>query len=159
MATLPYKTPAYAWRFILILHRLGSLDVPLRVTAAENSSINTARAKIFQGRQCILESHDPSLARYTKLAQRCVIHTAKNILTVEKSEEFDATYSDLQADSFTIVYRSILPQLLSNTKSFALSFSPHTLSSPQIRALREFILNYPGVKFAQILATSATIAR
>jgi len=107
----------------------------------------------------ILETHDITLARYSALARRCVIHTAASILTIEKADTFDSTYSDLSSDSFTIIYRTILPQLLSDTKAFSVSFHPHTLVSPQIKALRDFLANFPRVKFTQVNPTSATVAR
>jgi len=67
--SLPYSTPPHAWRFVLILHKLASLDnQPLRITPAGKSSIYTARAKLFQGRSYILATHDPALARYSPLA-------------------------------------------------------------------------------------------
>ena len=158
MPRLPYYTSIYGWRFVVILHRLAVLEIPLRISAAAGTSINTARAKIFQGRQFILESTD-QLARYATLARRCTIHTAPSLLTIEKADGFDSAYSDLPADSFTIIYRTIIPQLLSDTKAFTVSFHPHELFLPQIKALRDFLVNFPRVKFVQVSSSTATVAR
>ena len=155
----PYFKPLYAWRFVLILHRLASLEVPLRISPATGVSIHTARMKIFQGRQYIFETHDATLARYSRLSIRCTIHTEANILTISKSDDFDSVYSDLPADSFTIIYRTLLPHLLSDTKAFTVSFSPHELSTVQVKSLRDFLTNFPRTRFVQVNQTSATVAR
>ena len=155
----PYFKPVYAWRFVLILHRLSSLEVPLRISPAAGVSIHTARMKIFQGRQYIYETHDAALARYSRLSGRCTIHTDANQLTISKSDDFDSVYADLPADSFTIIYRTLLPQLLSDTKAFTVSFSPHELSPVQVKSLRDFLANFPRTRFVQVSSTSATVAR
>lgn len=155
----PYYTAAHAWRFVLVLHRLSPLEIPLRISPAAGTSMNTVRMKLFQGRQFIFETTDVSLARYHKLSLNTCISTHQNTITLEKLEDFDSAYSDLKQDSFSIIFQSILHQLTKPEKAFSISFSPHELASPQAKALREYLMNYPAVKFCQLTSTSVMIGR
>ena len=158
---LPYSTPPSAWRYVIILHRLAALPPgqPLRIAPAKSSSINTARAKLFQGRSHIAETHDQALARYTKLAFQTIIHTDANTLTIERAAEFDAVYSALPSDAFTNVYREINRQLLTLAGKIAIPSFGVTLSPPQVKALKDFLTNIPRVTYVGITPTSLALQR
>ena len=158
---LPYSTPASAWRFIIILHRLASLQPgqPLRISPAGKSSINTARAKLFQGRAHIAETHDLAIARYSRLAMQTIIHTDKNSLTIIKADKFDDEYSSLKDDTFTSVYRGIQHKLLTTTGGFSIPSFGAALTTPQISALKAFLSAIPRVIFVGITPTSLVLQR
>ena len=159
--SLPYSTPPHAWRFVLILHKLASLDnQPLRITPAGKSSIYTARAKLFQGRSYILSTHDPALARYSPLANQACIHTLDSRLEISKSEHFDAAYSNLFPDTFTNIYRAIVAELQKFTKSFGFPYGPDVyLTSAQCKALKDFLTNIHGVKYVNVNNNSVLVSR
>jgi len=158
---LPYSTAASAWRFVIILHRLAALSPgqPLRISPAGKSSINTARAKLFQGRSFISETHDAALARYARLSLQTIIHTDKNTMTIDRTVEFDAEYSSLKDDSFTSVYRGIQHKLLSTTGPINFPSFGCSLSTTQVTALKAFLQAIPKVTFVGITPTSLILQR
>ena len=158
---LPYSTAASAWRFIIILHRLAALQPgqPLRISPAGKSSINTARAKLFQGRSFISETHDPALARYARLSLQTIIHTDKHALTIDRAVEFDSEYSSLKDDSFTSVYRGIQHKLLTTTGPINIPSFGCSLTPSQVTALKAFLQAMPKVTFVGITPTSLILQR
>lgn len=160
--SLPYSTSPHAWRFVLILHRLAALaqDTPLRIMPAGKSSLNTARAKLFQGRMFILSTHEVGLARYAKLALASAIHTYDTRLEITKTDAFDAIYGDLPADDFTNIYRCIQAELNKLTKTFGFPFGEGIfLTTPQVKALKEFLLNCPAVKYVNVTHNSVMVTK
>lgn len=159
--SLPYSTPPSAWRYVIILHRLAALPLgqPLRIAPAKSSSINTARAKLFQGRSHIAETKDAALARYTRLAFQTIIHTDTNTLTVDRAAGFDEAYSSLSEDSFTLVYREINRLLLTLSGKIAIPSFGVTLTSAQTKALKDFLTNIPRVTYVGITTTSLALQR
>lgn len=159
--SLPYATAPHAWRFVILIHRLAGLDPEssLRISPAKSSSINTTRAKVFQGRTLILSTHDPALAIYSPLALATVIHTFDARLELSRGPNFDQLYGDLKFDTFSLVYKSANAELMKFTKTFTMPFGDATLTSPQMKALKDFLSNAPNVKYVNITPNSLIVAR
>jgi len=160
--SLPYSTAPHAWRFVLILHRLASLepDQPIRITSSPNTSINTARSKLFQGRNFISITHDPALARYNNLALAAVIQTLPTRLEVHKAAGFDYEYSQLRPDTFTNIYRAVNAELLKSSKTFGFPFGEGVnLTNPQVKALKDFLTHAPLVKYVNVTPNSIMVTR
>ena len=158
---LPYASPPHAWRYVILLHKLAGLDdsCPLRITPVKTSSIHTARAKLFQGRQYILETDKDNLATYYYPALCTQIHTAANRLEVTRTDKFNDHYSNLKQDEFTVVYRQLVAKLLNTSGPFVMSLSPFVLDRHQAVALQDFLRNNPSLNFAQVTSTSITVGR
>ncbi len=159
--SLPYATAPHAWRFVILIHRLAGLDPEssLRISPAKSSSINTTRAKVFQGRAMILATHDPALAIYSSLALATVIHTFDSRLELSRGPDFDRLYGDLKHDTFTLVYRSANAELMKFTKAFTMSLGNAQLTSAQTRALKDFLTNAPNVKYVNITTEHLIVSR
>lgn len=159
--SLPYATAPHGWRFVILLHRLAALpqDSPLRIAPANQSALQTARAKIFQGRSFILSTHDPALARYANLAQHSIIHTLPTRIELTRSTEFDLIYGTLAEDTFTLIYRAANCELMKFTKAFTIPFGTSRLSTPQVRALKDFLTNAPNVKYVNITPEHLIVSR
>jgi len=156
---LPYETSSAAWRFVIVIHRLAAVSADfIRISPAADSSLSTARSKLFQGRQYIFTAADDPVHRYSDVAVQTRIHTEDHCLKLEKLERFAAAYSDLPADDFTNVYRQIMKDFMATTGTIYIPSFP-TLSRPQLRALEGFLSGLPGVKMVGIQATSIVINR
>lgn len=158
---LPYATAPHGWRFVILLHRLAALphDSPLRIAPANQSALQTARAKIFQGRAFILATRDPGLNRYAPLANQSTIHTLPTRIELTRSTEFDLVYGSIPEDTFTLIYRAANCELMKFTKAFTIPFGDARLTPAQTKALKDFLTNAPNVKYVNITAEHLIVSR
>lgn len=157
---LPYETSSAAWRFVIVIHRLAAVSADfIRISPAADSSLSTARSKLFQGRQYIFNRPDDPVHRYSDVAVQTRIHTEDHCLKLEKLERFAAAYSDLPADDFTNVYRQIMKDFMTTTGTIYIPNFPAALSRPQLKALETFFTGMAGVKMVSLQATSIVINR
>ena len=158
--SLPYATAAHGWRFVILIHKLAAIDFDqsLRIGVA-GGSINTTRAKVFQGRAHILNTSDLALSRYAQVANQTVVQTHPTRLELRRGPDFDTAYGTLKDDPFTLIYRAALAEIMKFSKSFSFPFGNARLTGPQVRALKDFLTNVPNSKYVNVTPTDLTFSR
>ncbi len=130
-----YQNPTAAWRWVLVLHKLASLDIGRPLKLAPTSSIHTARAKLYGGRQYLEATSNPALAKYQTASLHTRIAKVEDHLTITADDSFHEAFSCIPADEFVRALRFI-----SAVPPTGGTYYPEApLSHPQTAVLKEYL--------------------
>lgn len=158
---LHYATKTYGWRWVIILTRLHSIDGEvLKVSPAKDTSIHTARAKLFHGRSYVIESAEDSLLyRYAEPSIKTSIHTEAGCLKIHKLDGFGAQMADMKLDGFCLTLQQITAELCKNSGTVFFPSFPATLDKHQIAALTDYLSHLSNVVTCNIGPTGGMVVR
>lgn len=112
-----YVNSLAGWRWISILYRLStSTQAELKITPS--TSIHTARAKLFGGRQWVCASVKPDVTKYLAASYQTSIKADRFQLVITTTEAFHQAWGDIVPDDFILCLKKLTSSKLSGPSTF-----------------------------------------